>query len=61
MPDIFLTPLTATLLFVLACLSGYQYRRVWVKEGPRWKLWLFGLVAGVCLALVAFIPVTSIN
>jgi len=53
-----LTSLTATLLFVLACLSGYQYRRVWVKEGPRWQLWLFGVLAGVCLALVAFIPVS---
>ncbi|WP_346896994.1 hypothetical protein [uncultured Roseibium sp.] len=61
MADIFLTPLTATFFFVLACLAGYQYRRVWVKEGPRWKLWLFGLVAGACLVLVAFVPVSSIN
>lgn len=57
--EFILTPLIATILFVLACFAGYQYRRVWVKEGPRWQLWLFGLIAGVCLALVAFIPLSS--
>jgi len=57
--EFYLTPLTATVFFVLACLAGYQYRRVWVKEGPRWQLWLFGLVAGAFLALVAFVPVSA--
>ncbi|MCK7613633.1 hypothetical protein [Roseibium sediminicola] len=59
MAEYFLTPLTATIFFVLACLAGYQYRRVWVKEGPRWQLWLYGVIAGACLALVAFIPVSA--
>ncbi|ASP33842.1 MULTISPECIES: hypothetical protein [Stappiaceae] len=59
MADFFLTPLTATIFFVLACLAGYQYRRVWVKEGPRWKLWLFGVIAALCLGIVAFIPVSA--
>jgi len=52
-----LSPLAATILFVLACISGYQYRRVWVREGPRRQLWLYGLLAGGLLCLVAFIPV----
>jgi hypothetical protein len=55
--DFTLTPLVATIIFVIACFSGYQYRRVWVKEGPSWQLWAYGLAAGGCLALVAFIPV----
>ncbi|MEP1932776.1 MAG: hypothetical protein ABJJ37_15995 [Roseibium sp.] len=59
MEDIVLTSFAATTLFVLACFAGYQYRRTWVQEGPRWQLWLYGLLAGVCLALVAFIPVGS--
>ncbi|MEP3048190.1 MAG: hypothetical protein ABJL55_22740 [Roseibium sp.] len=58
MEEIVLTSFTATILFVLACYAGYQYRRVWVKEGPRWQFWLYGLIAGGCLALVAFIPVS---
>ena len=57
--DFFLSPLTATIFFVLACLAGYQYRRVWVKEGPRWQLWLYGVIAGTLLSLVAFIPVSA--
>jgi len=57
--DFILSPLVATAFFVLACFAGYQYRRVWVKEGPRWQLWLFGVIAGLCLALVAFVPVAS--
>lgn len=59
MAEFILTPLTATIFFVLACLAGYQYRRVWVKEGPRWQLWLFGMIAAVCLGIVAFIPVSA--
>ena len=59
MADFILSPVTATTFFVLGCLAGYQYRRVWVREGPRWQLWFFGLVAGLCLALVAFVPVAT--
>lgn len=51
-----LTPFTATLLIVLAVLAGNQYRRVWKAEGPRWQLWLFGLVAAIGLLSLAFVP-----
>ncbi|MGX9356155.1 hypothetical protein ACS3SW_13645 [Roseobacteraceae bacterium S113] len=46
----------ATVLFVLACLAGFQYRRVWKAEGPAWKLWVFGVVAGGCLLVLGFVP-----
>nr|WP_247738852.1 MULTISPECIES: hypothetical protein [unclassified Shimia] len=59
MPDLILSPAVATVLFVLACLAGHRYRRVWKEEGPRWQLWLFGLVAASCLLLVALLPVST--
>ena len=52
-----LSPLVATGLFVLAVVAGYQYRRAWKAEGPRWRLWASGLIAAACLSAVAFIPV----
>ena len=55
-PDITLTPGTATALFVIACLAGYRYRHVWKAEGPRWQLWLFGLVAAAALMTLGFVP-----
>lgn len=59
MHEMTLSPLLATILFVLACYSGFKYRRVWVQEGPRWQLWVYGVLAGTCLALVAFIPLEA--
>ncbi|MEM9783598.1 MAG: hypothetical protein AAF899_14120 [Pseudomonadota bacterium] len=59
MSAITLTPLSATVLFVIAVLAGYRYRRVWKNEGPRWQLWLFGAVAAACLLAVGFIPLDA--
>ncbi len=59
--DFSLTPLAATLVFVFACLAGYQYRRVWKTEGPRWQLWLFGLAAAGALLAVAFMPLRGLG
>lgn len=56
MPELALTPVTATLVFVVACLAGYRYRSVWKAEGPRWQLWVFGLVAAVALLVLGFLP-----
>lgn len=47
----------AVTLFVIAVLAGYRYRRVWKAEGPRWQLWLSGLIAALCLLSLAFLPV----
>ncbi|WP_420569016.1 hypothetical protein [Thalassovita sp.] len=59
MPELTLTPLIATVIFVIACLCGYQYRRVWKAEGPRWQLWLFGLLAASGLLILGFVPLAS--
>lgn len=56
MTNLALPPLLATVLFVVAVISGYQYRKVWKTEGPAWKAWLFGVLAGGCFLCVAFIP-----
>ncbi|MEC8669085.1 MAG: hypothetical protein VXY45_14735 [Pseudomonadota bacterium] len=46
----------ALVLYVIACLSGYGYRRVWKAEGPRWQLWVYGLVAAATLLTLGFVP-----
>ncbi|WP_425098570.1 hypothetical protein [Tropicibacter sp. S64] len=56
MTDFVLTPLIATAIFVAACLAGYGYRRVWRLEGPRWKLWLYGVIAAGALLTLGFVP-----
>ncbi len=58
--QITLTPLIATILIFLAVLAGNRYRRVWKAEGPRWQLWLFGLVAALALLTLAFVPMQGI-
>ncbi|MEC7764937.1 MAG: hypothetical protein VX874_23740 [Pseudomonadota bacterium] len=58
-PDLTLTPITATILFVIACIAGYGYRRVWKAEGARWKLWAYGLVAAGLLLTLGFVPLTT--
>lgn len=56
MDGLTLTPLVATVIFVLSCLSGYRYRSVWKREGPRWKLWLYGLLTALGLGVLGFVP-----
>ncbi|MCA0918741.1 hypothetical protein LCM32_00070 [Pseudooceanicola nanhaiensis] len=51
-----ITPAIATIIFVIACLAGYSYRRVWKTEGPRWQLWLYGVIAAAGLLSLAFFP-----
>ncbi|MEM8916066.1 MAG: hypothetical protein AAGC83_09525 [Pseudomonadota bacterium] len=53
-----LSPLMATGIFMLACWSGYQYRRVWKMHGAHWKLWTYGLLAAGCLLTVGFVPLS---
>ncbi len=56
MPDFSLTPALATVIFVLSCLFGYRFRRVWKDEGPTWQLWVFGVLAAAGLATLGFVP-----
>ena len=57
MMDITLSPLVATLIFSVACLAGYQYRRVWKTEGPRYQYWVFGIIAAAGLIILGFVPI----
>jgi|TARA_Y100001956_G_scaffold76593_1_gene85912 uncharacterized membrane protein HdeD (DUF308 family) len=57
--DLSLTPAIATVLFFVAVVAGYRYRRTWKAEGPRWQLWLFGVIAAVCLLILGFTPMAS--
>lgn len=59
MTEITLTPAIAVVLFTIACLSGMRYRSVWKAEGPRWQLWLFGVLAGGCLLILGFVPLSA--
>lgn len=54
-----LSPLIASALFVAAILAGYQYRKVWKSEGPAWKAWVFGVLAGGLFLAVALIPLSA--
>lgn len=54
-----LSPAVAVVLIFAAVLAGNRYRRVWKAEGPRWQLWLFGLIAAACLLTLAFVPLAA--
>lgn len=51
----------ATVIFVIACVAGVQFRRVWKEEGPRSQLWVFGLISAICFAVVALIPLGVVS
>jgi len=55
-PEFVLTPLIATILFVIGCVAGYGYRRTWKAEGPRWRLWMYGVMAAAAFLTLAFVP-----
>lgn len=51
-----LTPPIAVTIFVAACVSGYQFRRIWKAEGPTWQLWVWGTASAVGLLVLGFTP-----
>ena len=51
-----LTPALATAIFVIACCCGYRYRNTWKAEGPRWQLWLYGVLTAAGLLVLGFTP-----
>ena len=59
MDQLTLTPTLATAIFVVTCLCGYQYRRVWKAEGPRYQYWLFGGLAAAGLMILGFVPLDA--
>ena len=56
MTNLELSPALAVTIFVAACICGVQFRRVWKTEGPRWQLWLWGVLAASGLLTVGFVP-----
>lgn len=59
MADLTLSPFVATLIFVIACLAGFQYRRVWKGEGPKYQYWVFGIIAAAGLIILGFVPMET--
>jgi len=59
MGEFTLTPTIATTVFVLTCICGYQYRRVWKAEGPTYQYWVFGVLAAAGLLLLGFVPIET--
>ncbi|PID35934.1 MAG: hypothetical protein CR993_07095 [Rhodobacterales bacterium] len=58
MPDLTLTPLPATVIFVAAVIAGYAFRRAWKEQPEGWqkRAWISGLIAGIGFLTLAFIP-----
>lgn len=57
--ELTLTPISATLIFLVGCIAGYQYRRIWQADGPDWQLWLSGLTAAGAFLTVGFVPLST--
>lgn len=53
-----LTPLTATILFVVLVLAGRGFRQNWKAQGPNWiaKAWAYALPALIAFLILAFVP-----
>jgi len=56
MDHLTLTPALATTIFVVTCFCGFQYRRVWKAEGPRYQYWVYGCIAAAGLLTLGFVP-----
>ncbi|WP_029064968.1 hypothetical protein [Labrenzia sp. DG1229] len=58
MEEIYLTPLTGSILVVLAVGFGHLYRDNWKKQEDGWqrRAWLYGVLAGGGLLTLAFLP-----
>lgn len=56
--EIYLTPLTGSILVVLAVGSGHLFRDNWKKQEDGWqrRAWLYGVLAGGSLLMLAFVP-----
>ena len=56
MLNFMLSPLLAVIILIIACFSGFEYRRAWVREGPIWKYWVYGSLAALGLLILGFVP-----
>ena len=53
-----LTPLTATLLFLVLVICGRQFRETWKAQRDGWaaRAWVYGLPAAASFFALAFLP-----
>ncbi|MBG6159915.1 hypothetical protein IWQ52_006003 [Labrenzia sp. EL_159] len=58
MEEIYLTPLTGSILVILAVGSGHLFRDNWKKQEDGWqrRAWLYGVLSGGSLLMLAFVP-----
>ena len=56
--NLYITPLSGSILMVLVVGFGHLYRDNWKKQPEGWRLraWLYGVPAGVGLLALAFLP-----
>ena len=56
--ELYLTPLTGTVLVFLVVVCGHLFRDNWKRQPANWRLrgWLFGVPAGIGLLLLAALP-----
>lgn len=62
MPEtLFLTPLTGSLLVLAVVVCGYRFRDLWKRQPEGWQksAWFYGLIAGLGLLALSFIPLQS--
>ena len=55
---LYLTPLSGTIIVVIAVVCGHRFRLAWKNQKPGWhgKAWLFGSLAASGLLVLAFVP-----
>ncbi|MEQ9695573.1 hypothetical protein [Shimia sp. SDUM112013] len=58
MSDLYLTPLTGTILVVLVAFCGHRFRKAWKEQDEGWqtRAWLFGVPAMMGLLALGFVP-----
>ncbi len=56
--DLYLTPLSGSIILFIVVVSGHLYRQNWKSEAPNTRLraWAYGLPAAIGLMALAFLP-----
>lgn len=56
--DLYLTPLSGSVILFIVVVCGHLYRQNWKSEKPNTRLraWAYGLPAAIGLMALAFLP-----